>query len=322
MSKPLKVLTWHVHGNYLHYLSYAPHTFYLPTKPGRPEGYGGRRGTMPWRDNLVEIKAEDVREADFDVVLYQSRRNWEVDRHEILSAAQRELPSIYLEHDPPRDVPTDTPHPCDDPSALVVHCTHFNDLMWDCHGIPTRVIEHGVTVPDDACYTGEFDRGIAVVNDIASRGRRLGADVFARVREQVPMDLAGMGSLKVGGIGELEHGDLPYIESRYRFFFNPIRYTSLGLSVLEAMMLGMPVLGLATTEMVTAVENGVTGYVETDVEKLVGHMRRLLRDPEEARLLGERARVVAQKRFGIERFAKDWDEVLTEVAAGRVAASA
>jgi len=321
-NRPLRVLTWHVHGNYLHYLSWAPHTFYLPTKAGRPEGFGGRRGTLPWRDNLVEIKAEDVRHTEFDLVLYQSRRNWETDRFEILSDEQRALPSVYLEHDPPRGTPTDTQHPCDDPRTLVVHCTHFNELMWDNHGVPTRVIDHGVVVPDDAAYTGELERGIAVVNDIATRGRRLGKDVFERVRAEVPIDLAGMGSLTVGGIGEVEHGDLPYVETKYRFFFNPIRYTSLGLSVLEAMTLGMPVLGLATTEMVSAVRNGVNGYVETDVGKLIGHMKRLLSDPAEARALGEAGREIATERFGIERFARDWDDVLTEAAARKAVVSA
>lgn len=33
-------------------------------------------------------------------------------------------------------------------------------------------------------------------------------------------------------------------------------------------MVGLPIIGLATTEMVTVVENG-SGYVDTDVDKLV-----------------------------------------------------
>ena len=37
-------------------------------------------------------------------------------------------------------------------------------------------------------------------------------------------------------------------------------------------------LGLATTEMATAVQNGVNGYVDTDPERLVTHLQRLLRD--------------------------------------------
>src|SRR5436305_5149563 len=34
--RPLRVFTWHVHGNYLYYLAQAKAEFYLPVKPGRP----------------------------------------------------------------------------------------------------------------------------------------------------------------------------------------------------------------------------------------------------------------------------------------------
>src|SRR5438270_5579557 len=90
-----------------------------------------------------------------------------------------------------------------------------------------------------------------------------------------------------GGLGEVAHKELPAFEARYRFFFNPIRYTSLGLAVCEAMMIGMPVIGLATTEMATVVENGISGYVDTNVSALVDHMTALLRNPVEARRLGD-----------------------------------
>jgi glycosyltransferase involved in cell wall biosynthesis len=170
-----------------------------------------------------------------------------------------------------------------------------------------------VTVPDGVRYTGELDRGIVVVNGIARRGRRLGADVFAKVREQVPLDLVGMLSEEAGGIGEVKHDRLPAFEARYRFFFNPIRYTSLGLAVCEAMMCGMPVIGLATTEMVTAVRNGVSGYVDTNVDNLIAMMKELINSPEEARRLGEGARRYAQERFNITRFAHDWDAALRQL---------
>jgi glycosyltransferase involved in cell wall biosynthesis len=149
-----------------------------------------------------------------------------------------------------------------------------------------------------------------VINHLARRGRRLGIDVFEQARAEVPLDLVGMGSDELDGLGELPHDRLPEQVARYRFFFNPIRYTSLGLAVLEAMMIGVPIVGLATTEMVTAVENGVSGYVDTDLGRLVDRMRALLADPAEARRLGEGARRVARERFGIERFAADWDAAL------------
>jgi glycosyltransferase involved in cell wall biosynthesis len=202
----------------------------------------------------------------------------------------------------------------DDPTTLLVHVTHFNRLMWDS-GCPTAVVEHGVRVPDGVRYTGELDRGLVIVNDLGPRGRRLGFDVFEAVRERVPIDLVGMGSEALGGLGEIAPPELPAFAARYRFLFNPIRWTSLGLAVLEAMHVGLPVVGLATTEMATAVVTGVSGHVDTDVDALLATMETLLADPQEARRLGRGARAAARRRYSIGRFADDWTGLLDDCAA-------
>ena len=313
----LRILTWHVHGSYLWYLSHVPHDFFLPVRPGRPTGYGGRSGSFPWPDNVHEVAAEDVPGLELDCVLSQSHDNWARDRDDILSPAQRALPAVHLEHDPPRESPTDTRHPVDDPNVLLVHVTAFNDLMWDSGRTPTLVIEHGVVVPEGVRYTGELERGVVVVNGLRRRGRRLGADVFERARAEVPLDLVGMLAQEAGGLGEVPPPELPGFVARYRFFFHPIRYTSLGLAVCEAMMLGVPVVGLATTELATVVDNGQSGWVDTDVDRLIGHMRDLLADPAEARRLGEGARRTAQERFSIDRFVADWDAAFRQVTGAR-----
>lgn len=312
-SNNLRVLTWHVHGNYLYYLSQTPCTFYIPVKEGRPHGYGGRAGLFPWGDNVREVEATRVKNTDFDCILFQSKRNYLEDQYEILSPGQRTLPKIYLEHDPPREVPTDTRHIVDDPGALLVHVTHFNRLMWDNNRSPTKVIEHGVLVPADAVYTGRLGRGIVVINGIEKRGRRLGLDIFKEVRKKIPLDLVGMESRSVGGLGEIAPPELPAFIGQYRFFFNPIRYTSLGLAVCEAMTVGMPVVGLATTEMSVTVENNVAGYVHTDIDYLVEKMRLLLNDRDKAHQLGLEARSTAARKFGINRFCRDWVETFEEV---------
>lgn len=307
------MLTWHVHGNYLYYLTQAPHEFFVVTDAARTVGYAGLAGSLPWGGNVHEAPLERLHQMQFDCVLYQSRRNYRVDRVEQLSDAQRMLPSIHLEHDPPQEHPTNTRHFVDDRQVLLVHVTHFNRLMWDSGQCATRVIEHGVHLPSDAAYTGELERGIVVVNHLAQRGRRLGADVFQRVRNAVPLDLVGMDAQRSGGLGEIANDALAPCMARYRFFFNPIRYTSLGLAVIEAMLVGLPVVALATTEMVTVVENGVSGYVGTDVEGLIDAMHHLLDQPDEARRMGAAAQRAARERFGIERFARDWDQTLRDV---------
>lgn len=313
--RALRVLTWHVHGNYLYYLAQAPHDFYLATKPGNPPGYAGKAGVLPFRDNVHEVPVDAISSKEFDVVLFQHKKQWDDDRLLVLTEAQRRLPRVYIEHDPPLQNAFEQRHWVDDKDTLLVHVTHFNRLMWDSGSTPTRVIEHGVVVPDGVRYGGELERGIVVVNHLAQRGRRLGSDVFEQMRTQVPLDLVGMDAERAGGIGEIANLDLAAFAARYRFFFNPIRWTSLGLAVVEAMTIGMPIVGLATTELATVIRNGENGFVHTDPAALAGAMRGLLRDPREARRLGEGARRTARERFAIGRFVQDWNDTLQQVAA-------
>ena len=46
--KRLKIFTWHVHGNYLYYLSQCELEFYIPVAADRRAGYGGRGETFPF----------------------------------------------------------------------------------------------------------------------------------------------------------------------------------------------------------------------------------------------------------------------------------
>ena len=308
----LKILTWHTHGAYLYYLTQAPHDFYVLSKPGRPPGYGGRCGHLPWGENVHDLPADEARSQPFDCILFQDDPQYLNDQHELLTPAQRRLPKIYLEHDPPRQKPVDEPHLVRDRDVLLVHCTHFNRLMWDNGETPTRVIEHGVVEPR-ARYGGELERGLVVINNIASRGRRLGFDIFQTLARQLPIDLAGMGSEDAGGLGEVLHAELPAFAARYRFFFNPIRYTSMGLAVIEAMMVGVPVVALATTEMVTVIRDGENGFVDTDLARLVERMKILLADRELAARLGREARRTALERFNIRRFVADWNDAFAQV---------
>lgn len=316
MRKKLRVLTWHVHGNYLYYLTQVPHDFFLVVDDTRSTHHSGRSGCLPWGDNVHEAHVDRIAGMAFDVVLYQSRAAWDEEREHILSPAQQRLPRIYLEHDPPQGHPTNTRHWVDDAEALLVHVTHYNALMWDSGRTPSRVIEHGVRLLAPARWHGDRACGLVVVNHLQRRGRRLGADVYEVVRQQVPLTLVGMGAEQTpGGAGEVPQHALPGVMAEHRFFFNPIRYTSLGLAVIEAMMVGSPVVGLATTELSSVIADGHNGLIDTRVPRLVDGMRRLLADPAEARRLGEAGRRTAQERFGIQRFIADWMAALRTVTA-------
>ncbi len=302
----LRIFTWHVHGSYLFYLAQGNYDLYIPVNEKKSNGYTGRGTTFPFGPNVVEVPVENVREMEFDLILFQEDENYLFHQYEILNDKQRSLPRIYLEHDPPWQHPTNELHVVNDERVLLVHVTHFNKLMWNNRNLKVTVIEHGV-MPSVHKYIGDIQRGVVVINNLPQRGRLLGFDIFEEIKKEIPIDLIGMGTEEYG-IGEVLHPELPEFISHYRFFFNPIRYTSLGLAVCEAMMLGVPVVGLATTEIPTIIENGVSGFIHTNVDYLKAKMKLLLSDYDLARTIGKQGRIKAETKFNIKRFTEQWEQ--------------
>src|SRR6185295_3518942 len=119
----LKIFTWHVHGNYLYYLSQIPHTIYLPVRPERSGDYIGKGKGFSWGKNVIEVPVKDIPALDLDCILFQRPAHYLADQFKIFTPEQRRLPRIYLEHDPPLAYPTNTRHWVDDPEVLLVHVT-------------------------------------------------------------------------------------------------------------------------------------------------------------------------------------------------------
>jgi glycosyltransferase involved in cell wall biosynthesis len=112
--------------------------------------------------------------------------------------------------------------------------------------------------------------------------------------------------------------DLPQVRmhaelARRRVYLHPIRWTSLGLALLEAMHLGMPVVALATTEVAEAVPPDA-GVVSTRVDLLAEALHTFIADPDLARHMGVAARAAARRRYSLERFCTDWDQLLKEIS--------
>lgn len=307
-AKRLSIFTWHIHGSYLYYLSQGNFDIYIPVNEERSEGYYGRGNTFPFGENVIEVPAAEMKQLEFDCILFQTQQNYLFDQYEVLDEQQRRLPAIYLEHNAPAGRPADTLHILDNPEVILVHVTHYNKMMWHNQVPQVHVIEHGVT-NHHQLYSGQREKGIVVINHIKERGRITGWDIYETVRKKIPLDLAGMGTEKYGGLGEVLHPFLPAFLSQYRFFFNPIRHTSFGLAVCEAMMAGLPIVAVATTEYVTTIQHGYSGFIHTNIDELVSGMQMLLDDHALAESMGRQSRAIAQQKFNIQRFTRDWEEL-------------
>ncbi|GAA3093962.1 glycosyltransferase [Nonomuraea salmonea] len=216
---------------------------------------GGRAATYDWPDSAREVPWDRLRDEQVDAVVYQ--RPYEVDlAREWLGPRVSRLPAVYVEHNTPRGRRAPHPPPAGGPERRHARARHplQRALLGQRPRPPTRVIEHGVPDPGHL-YSGELARAGVVVNEPVRRTRVAGTDLLPRFAERVPLDVFGM---KVDGLPYGTYEDLPqhvmHAElAKRRVYLHPYRWTSLGLALIEAMTLGMPVVALAATEAIEAV---------------------------------------------------------------------
>lgn len=319
----MRILIWHVHGGWMDSFVRGPHEYLLPTTPERG-GWGLGRGGRDWPDSALEATPEVLRERPPDVVVLQRPEEVAEATRLLGTVPGSDLPAVYVEHNAPRPHAATSVHPMADQRDIpIVHVTHFNETFWDNGIASTTVIEHGIVDPGPR-YSGELDALAAVINEPVRRGRVTGTDLLSRFTDIAPVHVFGMRAEslaeELGDAGVVPSGDLPTQQlhselARRRAYLHPARWTSLGLSLLEAMFLGMPVLAIASTEAVRAIPRG-TGVTSTDPDDLRAAAAELIAEPGRARALGTAGREHVLHAYSLETFLERWNTVLDDVAAG------
>ncbi|GIJ11720.1 glycosyltransferase [Micromonospora andamanensis] len=323
----MNILLWHVHGSWTTSFVHGKHRYLIPATPDRGPYGLGRARTYTWPESAAEVSPEQLPAAEVDLVILQRPEELDLAEEWLGRRPGRDLPAIYVEHNTPKDgqVPNSRHPMADRDDLLIVHVTAFNELFWDTGATRTTVVDHGI-VPPTVEYTGELDRLAVVINEPVRRWRVTGTDLLPRFAEIAPLDVFGM---KVAGLAEhlglpadrlTSHDDVPQHRmhaelARRRAYLHLCRWTSLGLSLIEAMTMGMPVVALATTEAVVAVPPGA-GALATRVDTLLEAADRFVTEPQRARRAGAEARVAARERYGLDRFLTDWDRLLEEEVCG------
>jgi N-acetyl-alpha-D-glucosaminyl L-malate synthase BshA len=96
-------------------------------------------------------------------------------------------------------------------------------------------------------------------------------------------------------------------------------YESFGLSVLESMFHGHPVLATAAGGVPEVVADGETGYLIApgDIDTFARRLDRLVEDPEASRAMGERGRARATELFSANRIVGEYLDFYRQVLDGR-----
>ncbi|WP_324194377.1 glycosyltransferase [Nocardia blacklockiae] len=310
---------WHVHGSWTTSFVRGRHTYLLPCSPeGGPWGRG--RCGRPWPDSAVDVPPDRLREWPIDLVVLQRPDEIELTRRWLGARPGIDIPAVYVEHNAPGGSAASTRHVLADRDDIpLVHVTHFNEVMWDNGICPTTVIRHGVVDPGYR-YSGTVPHAATMINEPVRRMRVTGTDLLAPLSSAAPVDVFGIGTDglhtalglspdRVRGMGDLDLTSLHTAVAQRRVFVHTPRWTSLGLSVLEAMHLGMPIVALAATEAAATFPPEV-GVVSADPAELAEAVGRFVAEPEHARTAGLSARRWVLANHGVTAFLSAWDRLL------------
>jgi glycosyltransferase involved in cell wall biosynthesis len=111
--------------------------------------------------------------------------------------------------------------------------------------------------------------------------------------------------------------DVPALLATFDLFVSPSRSEPFGLSIVEAMAAGVPVIATRSEGAREIIDEGQTGQLVPigDAAALANAMEQMLSDPEERARLGENARRVARDRFSLERMVDATEQVYRETGA-------
>jgi hypothetical protein len=315
------LLVWHVHGSWMESFVAGRHRYVVPVNEHQ-DAYGRGLCGRNW-PRAQEIPWGRLRDEGIDMVVLQRPREIELATRWLGRRPGIDIPAVYVEHNTPRPFAVDSVHPLAGRDDIpLIHVTDFNRLMWSNGAAPTRVVNHGIADPGNL-YTGEIAAAAAMINEPCRRWRTVGADLLDQLSAHVPIDLWGIDSEAMSGVGHVRgKGDVPAPRllrqvARRRVYLHTARWTSLGLSLIEAMYLGMPIVAVAST-MAPLVVPAEAGVVSADIATLAYALEGFVTDLSAASAAGKAARDFAMAHFSLERFLADWDDVIDGVCGADV----
>jgi Glycosyl transferases group 1 len=289
-----------------------------PTKDADGRGLCGRN----W-PGAQEVPVHNLRDEDIDLVVLQRPRELQLAARWLRRRPGEDVPAVYVEHNTPRPFAVDSVHPLAGRNDItLIHVTDFNRLMWDNGCAPTRVITHGIADPGPI-YTGEIPAAATMINEPMRRWRTVGADLLGNLGEHVPIHVWGIDTTELATVPQMDQvagmGDVPAPRlwdevARRRVYLHTARWTSLGMSMVEAMYLGMPLVAVAST-MAPLVVPAEAGVVSADVKTLASALEGFVTDLAAATAAGKAAREFAMAHFNRDRFLAEWDDVIDQCCA-------
>lgn len=309
-KRPLNILCWPTHEGYQSMLAETGHNFFMITHPKmKPWDFHTR--PVPKNHYLLTKNFEQIaHDLEIDLILSQERFSQLPVANNLKKMFC--LPVVHLEHIEPQ--PKWSSGQFEQMKQMnadvFVFITEHNKNSW---GAPhdSHVIRHGICSKTFQGWKGGGGYGLSIVNHIRERDEFCGWILWEKLSKKLPLKLIGENP----GLSK-SINSVPEIVSEINkasFYLNTSQLSPVPLSMIEAMMCGIPIVTTANQESPKIIQNGVNGYISNEEEEIVKFCRLLLENKDLAHKIGMAGREIAIARFGKERFVSEWNKVLYSV---------
>lgn len=210
-------------------------------------------------------------------------------------------------------------------SIVFVRSHDVADTLVTGYGVPAERVEVAGMGPNgdvpDLPHEGSGDghRLLFVGVDWERKGGPQLLAAFDRLRPEFPdlrLEIVGCTPATDDRTGVTVHGRIP-LDAVYELqrgcdiFCLPTRFEPFGVAVLEAMHAGLPTVGPRLGAIPDMIDHESTGLLHEpgDLDDLIDALRRLLADPDAARVMGDAGRDRARAEF-------TWEVTMGRIAAG------
>lgn len=183
-----------------------------------------------------------------------------------------------------------------DPSSQNVEILH--------HGIDTNVFK--------PLENGHGDgKVLSIVNDWKNRDLPCNFQGYLRITKDLPINPVG----NTPGFSEPAK-DIDDLVSKYQnasVFVNTSRISPVPTAALEAAACECAIVTTATCMLPEIFQNGENAWISNDESYLRDRLIWCLKNPNEAKEMGEKARKTILERFSLENHLKNWNRILSKV---------
>lgn len=179
----------------------------------------------------------------------------------------------------------------------------------------SKVIEHAIDCDLFSGWHGEGPGEVLFVGNNIPRRKEKGPDILWAVDAEIQVDLYGYANEgyrhSIGAASHVE--ELVEVLRRYKIYFNSS--CEAGVSTLEAMAVGMPVVTMEPGNFKSFMQDGKNCLVARTVLEAAKRIRELLETPSLRAQLGGSGRCAVLGRFEAEGRRKEWKYLFDETVA-------